>query len=182
MPPPSPRVPPWVPFFAALAVLGAAAVTIPIVYNLGRLLRPEQVAEARRRWREHGPRDYDLKLRVHTTRGGGQDEDEYFVAVRGGRVAFAGSNDEALYVDPALAAFAGAGVLTLPPEDLSRYGVEALFDQMAGALRPGGRDYATADFDSGDGHPTHYVHRVRGTRERVEWWAVLQPVGGEQPR
>ena len=31
------------------------------------------------------------------------------------------------------------------------------------------RNYATAAFDLGDGHPTHYVRRVRGSGDRLEW-------------
>jgi hypothetical protein len=160
-------------FFLALAVLGAAALVIPIVYNLGQQLRPGQVADAREKWRRHAPADYDFKLLVRTAHEGGEEEDEWVVAVRGGRVRMVGSNGHILFLDPALAILAGAGFLALPPEDLRRHGVEALFDRMEEALREdaasGRRNYVTAKFDPVDGHPQHYVRRIRGTRERVEW-------------
>jgi hypothetical protein len=58
--------------------------------------------------------------------------------------------------------------------------VEALFRQMesllAGDTAEGRRNYATADFDPVDGHPTHYVHRVRGTSRRLEWNVQLTRV------
>ncbi len=38
----------------------------------------------------------------------------------------------------------------------------------------GGRNYITAKFDPADGHPQHYVRRIRGTKERVEWFVRLE--------
>ena len=47
-------------FFAVLVALTGLAIGIPYVYNLRQLLKPEDVAAARRRWDESGPADYDL--------------------------------------------------------------------------------------------------------------------------
>jgi hypothetical protein len=33
----------------------------------------------------------------------------------------------------------------------------------------GGKDFATASFDARDGHPVHYIHRVRRSSQRLEW-------------
>jgi hypothetical protein len=33
----------------------------------------------------------------------------------------------------------------------------------------GGRNYATAIFDTKDGHPLRYIHRVSGSDERIQW-------------
>jgi hypothetical protein len=168
----------WVVFFVVLGLLGIAAMVIPIVYNLGQQLRPEQLAAARERWRRNAPADYDLKLLVHTTHEGRETEDEYLLAVRGGHPRALGSNRELLYIDPSAAVLLGPGPLALPPEDPRRYGVEALFGQMEEALRhdeaSGGRNYVTAKFDPDDGHPQRYVRRVRGTKERVEWFVRLE--------
>jgi hypothetical protein len=176
MSPPSRNRSVW--FFVVLAVLGIAAMVIPIVYNLGLQLRPEKVAEARGRWRRHAPADYDLKVLVTTTHEGGEERDEDVLAVRGGRVRMAGSNGYLLFLDPALAVLTGPGFLALPPEDLRRHGVEAMFDRMEEALRDdaasGGRNYVTAQFDPRDGHPQRYVRRIRGTKERVEWLVRLE--------
>jgi hypothetical protein len=165
-------------FFLVLAGLGLAALTIPIVYNLRQQLRPEQVAEARERWRRAAPADYDLKLFVLTNHDGREERDEFVTAVRGGKVALVGCNGELLYAAPALAVLAGPGLLAPPREDLRRHGVEALFRQIEEALREdqasGGRNYATAKFDPADGHPQHYVHRIRGSKERVEWLVRLE--------
>jgi hypothetical protein len=174
MPPPSRR---WLLFFAVLALLGTAATVIPIVYNLSLQLRPEQLAAARERWRRQAPADYQVKLLEHTTHEGRETEDEYVLEVRDGRVRMLGSNGELLYVDLAAAVLLGPGVAALPPEDLRRYGVEALFDQMEEALRENaavGRNYLTAQFDPADGHPLRYVRRIRGTKERVEWFVRLE--------
>jgi hypothetical protein len=47
-------------FFGVLAVLAVVAVSLETWYNLGQQLTPAQLEDARRRWQEHGPRDYDL--------------------------------------------------------------------------------------------------------------------------
>ncbi len=172
----------WLAFFAVLAVLGLAALIIPIVYNLSIQLRPEQVAQARALWQRAAPRNYDLDELVLTSHGGDEmDKDRYVILVRDGRTVLIGSNDVLIYVDPSLAAVLGPPVLALPPEDPARYGIEALFAQMEEALQhgvaAGGRDYVTATFDPHDGHPTRYIHRVRGTGEREEWLPRLDRPG-----
>jgi hypothetical protein len=167
-------------YFLTLAVLGAAALTIPIVYNLSLQLTPDQLAEARQRWRQHAPADYDLKWLERITHGTSEEDTEYLLAVRGGRPMLLGANGQVLYADPALAVVAGLGVLALPREDPSRYGVEAMFEHMAEVLQHdvsvGGRNYCTAKFDERDGHPMRFVHRVRSTSERLEWIVRLEPV------
>jgi hypothetical protein len=163
----------WLAYFVVLAVLGAAALVIPIVYNLGLQLRPEQLAQARDRWGLRRPADYDLHvLRRATNAEGGEDTVESVIEVRAGRVVLVGEEHEVLYGDPSLAVLAGPGLLALPPADLRGYGVEALFDEMEAALRAnaasGAHNYLTATFDPDSGHPTRYVRRIRGSRERVE--------------
>ena len=37
----------WVPLFLTLTLLGTLAIVLPLVYNLGQQLRPEQLAAAR---------------------------------------------------------------------------------------------------------------------------------------
>ena len=50
----------WVWFFILLAVLAPAGSGTLIWFNLRQQLRADQLAEARRRWQEKGPRDYVL--------------------------------------------------------------------------------------------------------------------------
>lgn len=163
----------WIAFFLVLAVLGAVAVVVPILYNLGIQLKPEQLAEAQQRWRENAPTDYDLAYLVKSEYGGVAAQDrEYLVQVRGGRIVLVEDTGEVVYVDPALAAVAGPAPLALALDDPNRYGVPALFAEMEAALRQDAttrRNFATASFDARDGHPFHYVHRARGTRDRIEW-------------
>jgi hypothetical protein len=163
----------WIGFFLLLAALSAGAIVVPLVYNLSIQLRPEQLAEARRRWAENAPADYDLEYLIRTTHAGQDEEGQYRVRVRGGRVVLVVDNGEVVYFDSSLAFVAGPGVLVMSTADVEHYGVEALFAQIETALRlgesAGRRDFATAQFDPKDGHAFHYVHRVRGTKERVEW-------------
>jgi hypothetical protein len=181
---PTPPTSRWLLFFAVLAVLGVAALTIPIVYNLRIQLRPEEVAAARQRWQREAPADYDLKLLVKTTTADGERDDAYDLVVRAGRPRLLGSNGSLLYVDPSLAVVLGTGVLTLPQEDVRLYGIDALFAQMEKDLREdaagSGRNYATAVFSPVDGHPTRYVHRLHGTRNRIEWLIRLDRIQGER--
>jgi hypothetical protein len=166
----------WIWFFLVLALLAAGAIVVPIVYNLSIQLRPEQLADARKRWRENGPADYDLSYLVKRTEHDHtpQPEDqEYFVQVRAGRVVLVVQDGEVVYLDRWLSIAAGLAVLALPDEDAPDYGVPALFDQIE-VLLP--RDaslrrllFVTAQFDPKDGHPYHFVIRVRGTVERSEW-------------
>jgi hypothetical protein len=165
-------------FFLTLALLGAVAVTVPILYNLGLQLKPEQLMEARERWRAKGPRDYVLTF----GRKVDQDPqvDEYRVEVRGGKVLCVVENGAltlAENVQPVLGAGAGLSLAALngqteTDEALRGRSVDGLFDLIEDGLKqdesPNGRNFATASFDPADGHPTHYVHRVKGTGERLE--------------
>lgn len=173
-----PRPSTW--FFLLLAVLAVAAVVIPIVYNLSLQLRPEELALAKERWREHAPRDYDLEYRFKLDDDPEAAEDRYRVAVRAGRVVLAGCNREVLLLDPRVGSLAGVAVRAVPGEDAHACGVEALFEQIETALRQdetsGRRNYATASFDPADGHPLRFIHRVSGTRQRIEFHVKLKAV------
>lgn len=163
----------WIWFFAILAVSSAVAITVPVVYNLHMQLRPEQLAEARQLWEANAPADYDLDYLIRSTHAGQEGESQYQVRVRGGRVLLIVDNGDVVYADSSLGFIAGPGVLVLSAAETRRYGVPALFEQIEAGLRqdeaPGPRNYSTAQFDAKDGHPFHYVHRVRGTKERIEW-------------
>jgi hypothetical protein len=175
----------WLWFFLALAALAAAAVVIPIVYNIGLQLTPEQLEQARALWDERGPKDYDLEYAEKL------DPDTrifiYRVKVRGGRAVAFGCNGEPELLDEAAGLALGSAVRMRPPGDFQEHTVDGLLRRMAAALaedrraaRQGGRrNYATARFDRQDGHPLHYVRRVAGSRERLEWNVRLHPVTGE---
>jgi hypothetical protein len=167
----------WVWFFALLATLGVIAVVIPIVYNLRQQLRPEQLAEARERWRQHGASDYDLAFEVKYDTE--PRADEHAVQVRGGKVVSWAINGQDLArapgdtLPPSQRAEASAGGEALL-EMWKRPDVEGLFNMMQKWLEEDAasgsrRNFATANFDSRDGHPLRYVHRVAGTRQRQEW-------------
>jgi hypothetical protein len=160
-------------FFLVLAALSAMAIVVPLVYNLWIQLRPEQLVEARQRWQENAPANYDLEYLVRTTHAGQEEEGQYRVVVRGGRVILVVDNGDVVYLDPSLALVAGPAVLVLSQADAEEYGVAALFARIEAVRRQdeaaGRRSFATAQFDPKDGHPFHYVHRMQGTKDRVEW-------------
>lgn len=169
----------WIGFFIVLAGLAAIAIIVPLVYNLSIQLRPAQLVEARRLWQENAPPNYDLEYLVRTTHSEQGEERAYLVQVRGGRVILVVCNSDVVYLDPSLALVAGLVVPALSAEDPKDFAVPTLFDKIEAALRQdelsGRRTFATAQFDPKDGHPFHYVHRVRGTKERVEWNIKFSP-------
>jgi hypothetical protein len=178
-PPRSRRSLRWIGFFIVLAVSAAIAVIVPLVYNLTIQLRPEQLVEARRRWQVNIVSNYDLEYLVRTTQSDQGRESAYLVQVRSGQVVLVVCNSDVVYLDPALAVVVGLAVPALSSENPRQFGVPALFDEMEATLRQdessGHRNFATAQFDPKDGHPFHYVHRVRGTKERVEWNIKFSP-------
>jgi hypothetical protein len=169
----------WVWYFLLLAVLATAGVVINVVYNLRIQLKPEQLAEARQRWREHGAADYSIDYSIKIDE---EPAEPYRVEVRGGRVmALAGDGE--VRVSPLVGLAVGPALPLLPPAEGKRHTVEGLFDQIGERLRQdaesGSRNYATATFDRTDGRPTRYVHRVAGTRKRLEWNVKLRRVDAD---
>jgi hypothetical protein len=173
----APRTRRWIGFFLVLFVLSLSAILVNFVYNLSIQLKPEQLAEAQRRWQENAPAYYDLLVR---TESGPDESQSYHVQVRSGRVVMIVQDDELVYLEASLGGIAGSGVLALSVVEPRQYGVAALFAEIEAALHDGNsdgrRDYLKADFDPKDGHPYHYIHRVRGTKQRVEWFVKLTRV------
>jgi hypothetical protein len=62
----------WIWFFVALVGLATVWVSIEIWYNLAQQLKPEQVAEARQRWAEKAPADFDLKYTLERASRAGE--------------------------------------------------------------------------------------------------------------
>ena len=159
----------WVWFFVFLTAMATAAVTLPIVYNLSIQLRPEELAAARARWKASGSLNYDLQYQEKITQNGDSDA-EWTVKVRDGKVTAVACNGESL---------AAADYANLTVEGQFTEIEKGLQLDLAAGAR---KNYATAAFDLGDGHPTHYVRRVRGTGDRLEWNVNLRRPGEEEKR
>lgn len=167
----------WVAFFVVLAILAATGIVLPIVYNLGQQLRPEQLAEAKRLWAAHGPADYDL---TYTARYDDERQGErHVVLVRGGRVVYASCEGELRSISPGLALLAGGPAAALGGRPAR--GVPEIFGHIERLLaevgNSGGRDFLVATFHGDDGHPRRVIRRVRGTRTREEWDIRVWPAG-----
>ena len=172
----------WIVFFVVLAGLVGAAMTLPIVYNLGQQLRPDDLERARRRWRANGPTDYDLTFAVTYDRE--RQGERHIVLVRGGKVAFASCEGEVMALGPALAAAIG-----LPGGGLGEpraWDVPALFDHieelLAEANTTARRSFLVAVFDPHAGYPRRFIRRIRGTSTREEWDVRVWPAGALQDR
>ena len=131
-------------------------MTLPLVYNLSIQLRPEELAAARARWKANGSRDYDLQFQEKITQNGEETESNWFVEVRDGKAATVKRDGRSLVA-----------------EDYPNATVEGQFAEIERGLQldlaeGARRNYATAAFDLRDGHPVHYVRRVRGSGDRLE--------------
>src|SRR5437762_2877461 len=154
-----PRSRRWVWYFGVLLVLGAAAIIVPLRYNLMAQLTPEQLKAARALWKENGPADYELLYQERIDTG---PVETFRVEVRGDKVAVwrrEGGREKNLE--------------ELTPSQRQAYTVPGMFERMERFLdedrAAARRNYVTAVFDAKDGHPVRYVRRVSGTQERLEW-------------
>jgi hypothetical protein len=170
-----------------LVVLAAVVSLVLLWYNLSLQLHAEDVAAAQELWRHRGPADYDLEYMAKI------DDDEgveYRVAVRSRRVLWVASRDGVVMSDDlhyALGPALGCPVqfcyksLATADELSKQHSIDAFFtlieSNMHDDVAVGGRNYATAIFDLKDGHPLRYVHRVRGSHERIELNVRLLPPG-----
>ncbi len=167
----------WIVFFVVLVVLAATAIVLPIVYNLGQQLRPADLEAARRRWRDHGPADYDLTFAVTYDRE--RLAERHIVLVRGGKVMFASCEGEVTALAAPLAAAAG-----LPAGGLGHGGardVPAIFDHIEALLQQEStasrHNFLVAVFDPQQGYTRRFIRRVRGTSTREEWDVRVWPAG-----
>lgn len=153
-------------FFLTLAVLATAAIAINWWYNAGQQLTPEKLRAAVALWEQHGPSDYDLKLkRVIRSGTGSEVREELAVRVRGGKATEATLNGS-----------------PLEPRLLPAYDMLGWFDHVERFLeldrKPGRpRVFTRARFGPADGRLIHYVRRVGGTTERQELAIELTPPG-----
>jgi hypothetical protein len=166
----------WLWYIAGLAVLGALAIAIPLVYNLRLQLKPADLQAAEERWQQQAPRDYDLEYLWKEEGDAGsqvppeRQREEGRLEVRGGVIRQALRNGVAV-----------------PPQTCADRDVTALFRLIASYLevdsQPGApRVYVVGQFDPADGHPVHYVRRVTSSRRRIEVIVQLVRVPeGPQP-
>jgi hypothetical protein len=155
----------WIWFFVILALLAAAAVYIQVWYNPTVPLTPALLADAEAKWKEHGPRNYDMDYtikKLHST-------ERFHVQVRDGRAVSVLMNDDIVmesrhypyHTMPALYSFIGD-----------------FMEQDAQPDKP--RTFSSVLFDASDGHLIHYVRSVAVKQERQEITVRLVPLQTNQ--
>jgi hypothetical protein len=177
----------WIVFLLMLAFLAAGGILVPLWYNLSLQLTPDQVAAAKQRWQANGPADYDLE---YMTKIDTDEPTEFRVAVRNRRAALVATRQgKVLEISEALRDGLGAAAgcpssavaeKVLPTDELTRRNtIDGFFALIESKLHDdvavGGKNYATATFDSKCGYPLRYIHRVRGSSERIELNTHLLP-------
>ena len=162
--PTRPRNRRWVWFFVALALLSVAAISVQIWYNPTVPLTPGLLADAKAKWKQHGPRDYDMDYTVKKL----ESTDRYHVKVRDGKAISVIMNDN----------------LALESHHYPFYTMPALYrfieDFLQQDTEPGSpRTFTNVLFDPVDGHLIHYVRSVASKRQRVEIIVHLTPLPAE---
>jgi hypothetical protein len=151
----------WIWFFVALALLTLAAISVQIWYNPTVPLTAPPLTEARAKWKERGPANYDMEYMVKKI----EATERFQVRVRDGQAISVVMNDNVplesrhfrYHTMPALYEF-----------------IEEFMDQDAQPGRP--RTFTNVFFDPADGHLIHYVRSVVSKRERQEIIVRLTPV------
>jgi hypothetical protein len=148
-------------FFVALAVLTVAAISVEIWYNPTMPLTGPLLAEAKAKWRQRGPRDYDMDYTIKKL----ESTERFQVKVR---------NSEAVSVIM-------NGNLALESRLYPYHTMSALFgfieEFMQQDSEPGSpRTFTNVFFDRVDGRLIHYVRSVASKRERVEITVHLTPL------
>ncbi len=174
----------WLWYFSIVFLLTVIATTTLIVFNLRQQLKPEQLAAARQLWKEHGPKDYELR---YTTKTGEEGRvTHYVVVVRGGKVQSLTLNKQQVLDRATLDPKAPLDRQdNRPIADFGGYGMEAMFNQIEDFLdkdsKPGQpRVYVRGVFDPQDGHLLRYVRSVMSGRERLEIVVdELKPLDGK---
>jgi hypothetical protein len=156
----------WIWFFAAVVVLGAAAVTINWAYNARRQLTMEQLAAAEDLWDKAGPAGYDLVVdkTLQSTSATEPIRDRIEVKVRKKKVVEATINGG-----------------PLPRRLWEEYDLPAWFGYIEQFLKidtaPGApRTFRAAEFDPRTGQLLHFTRSVSTTRERQELVLRLTPI------
>lgn len=167
----------WVAFFVVLGILATTGVVLPIIYNLGQQLKPEQLAAARKLWQEKGPRDYDLTYAVTYDRE--RLAERHIVLVRNGKVVFASCEGEILVMSPAMSAAVGLPLGGVGQEgDRDMPAIFAHIEKLLNAEQTAGRrNFIVAVFDPHEGYPRRFIWRLRGTKTREEWDVRLWRAG-----
>jgi hypothetical protein len=171
----------WIVFFLLLAFLAGLGIVVPVVYNLSLQLKAAEVVAAKELWLRERPADYDMEYSIKIDR---DEPVEFRVMVRGGKVravtTLLAPPETVLAKETYSPAGAAIGCTVCrcctsaeaSDELTQQYTIDAFFALIESKLRDdvavGGRNYATAMFDRRDGHPLRYIHRVRGTSERIE--------------
>jgi Family of unknown function (DUF6174) len=149
---PRPRRRAWIWFFVALGILAVVWVSVEIWFNLQQQLTPEKLSDARERWKQFGPRSYDMTYMIKRPDG----TDQYAVIVRNGNVTSVTRNGQP--VEARLYRYSSMPALF--------NFIDEFLEQDRKPDSP--RAFEVATFDPQDGHVLHYVRSVARLRQQQE--------------
>ena len=147
-----------------LGTLAGLVVTLVILrWNVADSTPPlttEALRAARERWRQHGPADYDLEVRVE-----GPQPGTYRVQVRGGQAIAAFRNDHPLAQRRTFGTWSVQGMFATIGRDVEQ--IERRAAGKADRFTPDLR--LRASFDRELGYPRRYVRMESGSTLDVSW-------------
>jgi hypothetical protein len=150
----------WLYVFAAFAVLGLLAMGINWAYNVGQLLKPEDLTAARDRWRQNRPAAYSLRVQKQTGVG---TLDEIRLKVRDGQIVeflLNGREPEPLMTPD------GKRLVDEERRQREYYDVDGLFDSIDAFIEQdrekGQQAMMRAKFDTTDGHVIMFMRQAAG--------------------
>ena len=164
----------WVWFFVFIVVASAGLAGFMIWFNLSLQLKPEQLQDAMKRWKELGPADY---LMTCTKRLNEDSTDTFAVEVRARKVVEVRLNGKPLRNEETGEPY--------PPghERLQYYSMDRLLVEIERFLemdaKASTKNYNYAYFDERTGALQRYVRSVRSTRQHVEENVKLEPLPAE---
>jgi hypothetical protein len=161
----------WIWFFVFVLAASVGVAGFMIWFNLRLQLTREQLEDAIRRWKVHGPRDYVMTV---YKRIGDTNADTIVARVRGGKVLEVRLNGEPLRNQETDERFPAGH------ERLQYYTMDHLLREIERFLeldeRAKRKTYNVALFDEQTGALRRYVRSVPGTREHVEEEVKLEPL------
>lgn len=177
---PMPRVPrkrskAWIWFFTFLVIASVSVAGFMIWFNMRMQLTPEQLEAAMQQWKEHGPRDYRLKV---TKQVNENEPEHYEITVRDRRVIEVRLNGQRLRNESNEPYPAGHERLQWYTMHHLLREIEVFLDRDAKERK---KNYNVAIFDDQTGALRKYIRRVMGTRQRVEETVQLEPLPAEEP-
>lgn len=157
----------WKSYFFLLALGGAIAAVLPVLFSRERQLSEEELHQARDLWGTRGPENYTLLVRWKKTELPSKNE----------RPAPKVARLKLRFREGSLVEASRDGDF-VPVEQVGEWCPDGVFGKLQAYLEQAKpKDFLVVDFSASDGHPRHWIRVSRHPPDRVreEVDLVLSP-------